>query len=148
MLGRILLTLDAVGLILGAPIADLNHTHIYNHRWKPHAKFHCAQTITLSVLLGLATLYYTWQPVLAREAAAAASSPSAAAALALAERDSLRTAVFAGSIYWLAGFAAYFFPGTDGVDPEFGTPGTFPQAKIFAAFAGLGVGGWLLESGA
>ena len=101
------------------------------------SRFHCGQTITLSVALGIATLYYTWQPVLAR--ASAAAPP---AALALLERDSLRTAVFAGTIYWLAGFAAFFFPGSDGVDPEFGKPGTFPQAKIFAAFAGLGLAGW------
>jgi hypothetical protein len=38
MLGKILLTLDAIGLLLGAPIADMSHTHIYNPRWPPHAK--------------------------------------------------------------------------------------------------------------
>jgi hypothetical protein len=38
MLGRIFLTLDAIGLLLGAPIADYNHTHIFNPRWPPHAK--------------------------------------------------------------------------------------------------------------
>ena len=43
--GRILLTIDAVGLIFGAPIADYNHTHIFNPNWPPHAKcvFTCSQ---------------------------------------------------------------------------------------------------------
>ncbi len=49
-----------------------------------------------------------------------------------------------GTIYWLAGFAAILYPGTDGIDPEFG-PSGFPQAPIFAVFAGLGFFGWLLE---
>jgi hypothetical protein len=39
MLGKILLTLDAVGLLFGAPLADYNHTHIFNPRWPPHAKY-------------------------------------------------------------------------------------------------------------
>jgi len=38
MLGKLLLTVDAVALLLGAPIADYNHTHIFNPRWPPHAK--------------------------------------------------------------------------------------------------------------
>lgn len=39
MLGRILLTIDAAGLLLGAPIADMNETHQFNPRWPPHAKY-------------------------------------------------------------------------------------------------------------
>jgi hypothetical protein len=38
MLGRILLTVDSIILLLGAPLADYNHTHIFNPRWPPHAK--------------------------------------------------------------------------------------------------------------
>jgi hypothetical protein len=38
MLGKLLLTVDATALLLGAPIADYNHTHIFNPRWTPHAK--------------------------------------------------------------------------------------------------------------
>jgi len=37
-LGRILLTLDSVGLLFGAVIADWNETHVFNPRWPPHAK--------------------------------------------------------------------------------------------------------------
>ena len=38
MLGKALLTLSATALIFGAPMADYNHTHIFNPLWKPHAK--------------------------------------------------------------------------------------------------------------
>ncbi|KAH7318077.1 hypothetical protein B0I35DRAFT_478613 [Stachybotrys elegans] len=127
MLGKILLTVDALGLLFGAPLADMNETHQYNPRWPPHAKFHNGQTITLSVMLGLLTLYYTWR-----------SHPGTSA------RDSINTAVLCGSIYWLAGYAALFFPETAGLDPEFGGPG-FPQGKIFTGFLGVGIMGWAYE---
>lgn len=38
MLGKLLLTVDAAALLVGAIIADYNHTHIFNPRWPPHAK--------------------------------------------------------------------------------------------------------------
>jgi hypothetical protein len=38
MLGKLLLTIDAVGLLFGAPMAEYNHTHMFNPRWTPHAK--------------------------------------------------------------------------------------------------------------
>lgn len=38
MLGRILLTLDALGLLFGSIAADWNETHINNPNWPPHAK--------------------------------------------------------------------------------------------------------------
>jgi hypothetical protein len=155
MIGRVLLTLDAVGLLLGAPIADFTDSHQFNPRWPAHAKyirllhpnpfrpcpphhphfhtstntslrFHNAQTITLSIILGLLTLYFTWRRTLDR-------------------KDSIRTATICGSIYWLAGLCSQAFPGADGLDVEFGGPG-FPQLKIFSFFWGLGVAGWVCEN--
>ncbi|KAF3766183.1 hypothetical protein M406DRAFT_60636 [Cryphonectria parasitica EP155] len=109
MFGRILLTVDSLGLIFGAWLADYNsESHIFNPRWPPHAKFHCGQTIGLSTALGVATLFLAWRPLLVRS-----TSPAVA-------RDSLKMAAFTGSVYWLAGLAAILFPGTDGLDPEFG----------------------------
>ncbi|KAK1982504.1 hypothetical protein LZ30DRAFT_590414 [Colletotrichum cereale] len=130
MLGRILLTLDGVMLLCGAYIADWNETHIHNPRWPPHAKFHNAQTMTLSLILGVATLFFTWR-----------SNASAQMA-----KDSLRTAGFLGSIYWVAGWASLLYPGTAGLDPEFGGPG-FPQKYPFTAALGLAVTGLYLEGG-
>jgi hypothetical protein len=89
-------------------------------------------------MLGLATLYYTWWPSTLTE--------SAPPALARQHKhDSLRTAVFTGTIYWLAGLASILYPGTDGIDPEFG-PSGFPQAPVFVIFASLAVVGWMLET--
>ncbi|KAH8881197.1 hypothetical protein GQ53DRAFT_668284 [Thozetella sp. PMI_491] len=137
MLGKILLTIDALGLLFGAPLADYNHTHMFNPRWPPHAKFHNAQTISLSVILGGATLWYAWQSSIMKP-----KTPVLAAQL---KRESLRVAAFTGSIYWLAGLSAILYPGTMGLDPEFGGPG-FPQRPIFIGFACLALTGWFLES--
>lgn len=58
-------------------------------------------------------------------------------------RDSLKIAAFTGSIYWLAGLAANWFPGTSGLDVEFGGP-AFPQRPIFLVLGTFGlVGSWL-----
>ncbi|CAH0055595.1 unnamed protein product [Clonostachys solani] len=128
MIGKCLLTIDAVGLLVGAVIADMDETHQYNPRWPPHAKFHNGQTITLSIMLGALTLYYSWRRTTGRAAA----------------KDSLTTAMICGSIYWLAGLCASLFPEANGLDPEFGGPG-FPQAKIFIGFMLCGMIGWALE---
>ncbi|KAI1141876.1 hypothetical protein F5Y05DRAFT_374104 [Hypoxylon sp. FL0543] len=128
MLGRLLLTLDALGMCFGTIFADcLNETHMFNPRWRPHAKFHNAQTVFLAIILSGLTLHYTW-----REAKTAEL-----------RREFLRVAAVTGSIYWIAGLLSILPPGTMGVDPEFGGPG-FPQAKVFVGFMAAGlVGAWM-----
>ncbi|KAI0096985.1 hypothetical protein GGR51DRAFT_553259 [Nemania sp. FL0031] len=131
MLGRILLTIDGILLLVGAPIADYGPTHMFNPNWPPHAKFHNGQTITLSLLLGVATMFYTWR---------GATSPQL-------KREFMGAAAFTGSIYWLAGLCAILYPGTMGLDPEFGGPG-FPQAPLFGFAAGCALlGSWLDRPG-
>ena len=117
----------------------------------PH-RFHGAQTITLSVTLGLATLYYTWRQPPRPISPTPATGQHQQQKQTLearhhqqqAQQDSLNTALFTGTIYWLAGLAAILYPGTDGIDPEFG-PSGFPQARIFLGFAGAAVAGWVVE---
>lgn len=106
-----------------------------------HSRFHTGQTITLSIALGLATLFLTYRPDLRSDTA---PRPTTTAAAAVRRRDSLRLAAFTGSVYWLAGLAAYFFPGADGLDPEFGGPG-FPQARLFGGCAACALLGGFLE---
>ncbi|CAN8103899.1 unnamed protein product [Discula destructiva] len=133
MLGRLLLTVDALGLVLGAWIADYNSpSHIFNPRWPPHAKFHCGQTIGLSTALGAATLFFTWRPLLV-----AGTSREVA-------RDSIRMAAFTGSVYWATGLTAILFPGSAGLDPEFGGPG-FPQMPAFVGLGACGLVGAYLS---
>lgn len=86
------------------------------------------------MLLGLATAFLTWRPYLLRTT----TTPEMA-------RQSLYAAAFTGSVYWLAGLAAIYFPGTSGLDPEFGGPG-FPQRPLFTTFLGLGLAGVAIET--
>lgn len=150
MLERLAISLDGLVLTFGSVLADWNETHVFNPRWPPHAKyfpnsvpshviyneqgelfiisFHNAQTITLSILLGLATLFYTWCP---------AATPGL-------RKIYLNTVILCGSDYKVAGYEAYFFPGSNGLDPGFGGPG-FPQIFPFSVSLGLCITGALLE---
>lgn len=94
-------------------------------------RFHNAQTIGLSVVLGVATLFLTWRSLLL--------GPSP-----VIDRYSLRMAAFTGSAYWLTGLTAIYFPEAEGLDPEFGGPG-FPQRPIFLFFMIAGLAGSYLE---
>jgi uncharacterized membrane protein len=90
-------------------------------------RFHNGQTINLSILLGFATLFYTWR---------SAATPAL-------KKEFTRISAFTGSIYWITGMAAILYPGTMGLDPEFGGPG-FPQAPLFTINAVCAlVGSWL-----
>jgi hypothetical protein len=97
--------------------------------------------MSLSVILGLGTLYYTWRPTLLPPSTPPSLAPVLARQL---QKDSMCSALFTGTIYWLAGLASILYPGTDGVDPEFG-PSGFPQRFIFAGFATAAALGSLIE---
>ncbi|KAI1866787.1 uncharacterized protein JN550_007334 [Neoarthrinium moseri] len=128
MWGRILLTVDALGMGIGALKADyFSETHMFNPNWPPHAKFHNAQTVGLAVTLAMATLYFAWR-----------RAPSPAL-----HREFMKTAAFVGSIYWVTGLLSILPEGTTGVDPEFGGP-AFPQKYIFTPFLLCGlIGAWI-----
>ena len=51
LISRVLFTVSAIGLSLGAHLADISPSHIFNQRWPPHAKFHTGQTLSMSLLL-------------------------------------------------------------------------------------------------
>jgi hypothetical protein len=95
----------ALGILMpvGAHLADFNATHIFNPDWPPHAKFHGAQTLMLSVLLGGMTILVAW-----RRTADRLSSIIAASGFA--------------SLYWISQGAAALYPGTAFFDPRFDTP--------------------------
>ncbi|KAI1438995.1 hypothetical protein GGR50DRAFT_690763 [Xylaria sp. CBS 124048] len=130
MLGRVLLTADAIIMTVGTLIADyFSETHLFNPNWPPHAKFHNAQTVFLAIILSATTLFYTWRE---------APSPQF-------RREFLRVAALTGSIYWIAGLLAILPPQTMGVDPEFGGP-AFPQGKLFLGCAVMAIIAPWLES--
>jgi hypothetical protein len=78
-------------------IPDLAAQHAFNPGWPPHAKFHDAQYMVMTVLLGLT-------------------------GLALALRPGRNTLLHAAAILatpWLGMISALLFPGTATYDPEF-----------------------------
>jgi hypothetical protein len=99
-ISRIIFILLSEWMVVGAHLADYSKSHIFNPHWPPHAKFHCGQTLTFSVLLAALTIYF-----------------------AVKKSDDLRTSVlFAAifsSLYYLAQIGAAFYPNTAFCDPEF-----------------------------
>ena len=104
LVGRCLLTVNAVGIATGGFIADMNATHMYNPRWPPHAKFHDAETMAFGVFLSLASLFFIWRRSGDRQTNALA-------------------AALIGGILYLAQATAFAFPGVAWTDPEFLKPG-------------------------
>ena len=92
MASKIIVSVCASITTIGAYLADYNETHLFNPKWPPHAKFHDAQTMLLSLFLCLFVLYYTWR------------------------RDSttshLKTALIVASFYWFSNLGSILFPGT------------------------------------
>ncbi|MFC9663556.1 DUF6640 family protein [Nocardia sp. NPDC127606] len=116
---RVLAVLVAVITVFGALLADFiipasAAQHLRNEAWPPHAKFHDAQYIAMSILLGVLAL-----TLLLRGNGAT--------------RSRLWTACAILATPWLGLLAAMLFPGTAVHDPEFaGTTviGLHPQVLL------------------
>jgi hypothetical protein len=152
MLGRLLLSISAVGQILGPFIADFNHTHVLNPRWPGHAKFHNGQTMSMGLGLGLCTLYYTYRYRLnSKDARGGQKNSTSSDRKGNAELitpgkqlDDVFTAAVFGSLYWITGMSAILYPGALGVDVEFGEG--FPQKWIFGPFLFCTWAGWWIAN--
>jgi hypothetical protein len=128
---RVLFLLSALGLGLGAHMADyFSTTHIFNDRWPPHAKFHTGQTLSMSILLGMMSVFFAWRKT-------------------SDEKTTVYAAAGFASLYWVTQAAAILYPGTAFYDPEFLTPHSFPlglpgQAYFQIAFLiVIGLASWL-----
>ena len=100
---RLIFILLAILLPLGAHLADYNKTHIFNPHWPPHAKFHGAQTLMFSWLLGICSAFFAWRKTSERLTSV------------------LAAAMFA-AIYYIAQAGAILYPGTAVFDPDAITP--------------------------
>ncbi|MFI7672125.1 DUF6640 family protein [Actinophytocola sp. NPDC049390] len=110
-LARGLVAAVAVETALGALLFDLildntARQHIHNPAWPPHAKFHDAQYIVMSLGLGLLSL-----ALLARRHGDT--------------RSRLLCAAGVLAVPWAGMFAALLFPDTATYDPEFTDETTF-----------------------
>jgi hypothetical protein len=119
LISRILFTLSAIGLIVGAHVADLSPSHIFNDRWPPHAKFHTGQTLSMSLLLSLLTIGFAWRRTSDQREAVLATAGFAAA-------------------YWVTQATAILYPNTAFYDPEFVTANSFPFGLPIQAYFDLG----------
>jgi len=122
-LGKVLISLSAVGTMVGSYVADWNETHIHNPVWPPHAKFHNAQTMSMGTALSLATLYHLWKPG--------------------RSRASLTSAAMIASIYGVTQLSAVLYPGTASVDPP--REDDWPQLKYTLPSLGMVLLGYLSE---
>ncbi|MEU2255250.1 DUF6640 family protein [Nocardia xishanensis] len=118
---RILAVLVALATMIGALLADFvipagAAQHLRNDAWPPHAKFHDAQYIVLSILLGAVAL-----TLLVRRGGGA--------------RSRVWTACAILATPWLGLLGAILFPGTAVHDPEFDNVsiiGLHPQVLLAA----------------
>jgi len=121
--GKVLISVSAVGTLVGSYIADWNETHIHNPAWPPHAKFHNAQTMSMGSALSLAALYHLWRPG--------------------RSRASLDSAAIIASIYGVTQLSAGLYPGTASVDPP--REDNWPQLKTTLPSLGLVLLGYAIE---
>ncbi|MEV6359664.1 DUF6640 family protein [Nocardia asteroides] len=116
MTARIIAAVVAVVTVFGALLADFvipggAAQHLDNAAWPPHAKFHDAQYIVMSMLLGALALVLLRAPGSGR----------------------LWTACALLAIPWLGLLGAFLFPGTAIQDPGFDNPtalGLHPQVLL------------------
>ncbi|MFI1237868.1 DUF6640 family protein [Nocardia salmonicida] len=116
---RVLAVLVAIITVFGALLADFvvpagAAQHLRNDAWPPHAKFHDAQYIVMSILLGVLALTL----LLRRDGGT---------------RSRLWTACAILATPWLGLLAAILFPGTAIHDPEFADTtiiGLHPQVLL------------------
>ncbi|TRO37820.1 hypothetical protein EQ845_04845 [Pseudomonas putida] len=109
-LEKVLLTLIAAMNLVAAFWADVlgpfAQEHIFNPRWPPHAKFHDAQYICMSMLISVIALWLLWR------------------------RDHRQTInqIVSGLILatpYISMYGALLFPGTAMLDPEFDKPSSY-----------------------
>lgn len=59
-IARILVTIPAVFLAIGPPIADLNATHVANPLWPGHARLHTVWLVCTNSLVSVVALTLIW----------------------------------------------------------------------------------------
>ena len=74
-IGRLLITVVAVFLAVGPPMADLNASHVANPLWPGHARLHTVWLISTNSLVAMIALALLWlRPATVQRARLAAGS--------------------------------------------------------------------------
>jgi hypothetical protein len=101
--GKVGLSVIAAMTMVSPFLADWNATHIYNPTWPPHAKFHNAQTMSMAVMLALASIFFLWR--------------------SHNRRTDLLAGITFASLYWISQVTSFLFPGVAWTDPDLLKPG-------------------------
>ncbi len=126
-ISRLVLSGAAIGTIAGTARADLNHSHVFNTGWPPHARFHGAAgwgSIAGSQLLAL---WLLWRP-----------------GNHAGEDVAIKTAALLPAIAWAPFFLALATPGTAVEDEPghlarvAGIPANLVPAAVIPVISALG----------
>ena len=127
--GRAALTVAGIATIAGPISADWNESHIFNHRWPSHARFHGVVALGTAAALSAFAVARLWLPFGDR-----AVRRDVAAAVPLA--------------YWGSFFPAALVRGTglDDAPHPVGRIAGVPANLFFATVTtAAALGGWLLD---
>jgi hypothetical protein len=103
ILGQLLLSIAAVATAVAPILNDWNDTHVFSSHWPPHARFHGAVSLGMTLVLSPLALWLTWRR----------SSD---------ETPALAAAALVPIAYWGSFFAALLVPGARFEDPEHPLP--------------------------
>lgn len=125
---KYIISLCAIVTIILPSIMDLNHTHMTNPLWAPHARFHWSiQWYSITALNGIA-LYLLW----GRYADAKTRLATVMAGLA-------------PILFWASFFPSLLMPGTspwpDGMEPFLALPPNVYMAALITGLSAFGI--WL-----
>ena len=129
LVGRLLLSVTIISVAMAPLTADLNESHIFNGDWPPHARFHTAVLMFLSIGLSLIGLWLLWR-----------------------RTSEFRTHVFLAMLIpvlsWGSFFLALLLPGTGAED----VPGELPRVVglpvnlfVAAVFMAVSLLAWWLS---
>jgi hypothetical protein len=123
---KIIISITAVATSVVPTIADVNHTHLFNPLWAPHARFHGTVFLLVNVISGLTSLSLLWGRHEARDS-----------------RLAVTFAAFLPALCWGPFVPAALLPGTsiwpDGTEPFAPVNPNMVLAVVLFAMAILGV---------
>ncbi|AJT43171.1 hypothetical protein UM93_14800 [Psychromicrobium lacuslunae] len=114
------MTATSVFTMVSPYLADFNHSHVFNPKWTPHAKFHNGQTMSMGAALGASALVALWKR-------------------GEFTRNRLDAATTFASLYWLTQASAVLYPGSKMLDAIDDKPASnkAPQWAIFGGILAL-----------
>jgi len=128
-IGKLLLSGAALITAVAPVVNDWNDTHIFSPQWAPHARFHGAVSVGMTLMLSPLALWLTWHRSADRSA-------------------TLATAALVPVAYWAPFFAALLVPGARFEDPEHPLPrgvlGLPPNLAGAGATVLTALAGWAL----